>query len=232
MIELVVALVAGAFGALSGWLSLRKTQIESKANAEKQANQTAGQEKLRALVVSFCRFFAKNSAVSEQLHGLLNATEIDRILLFRAELAPKIENAEEEDLLLSCYMQLRAGNQIEYPFEELRVDRDYKFRLLDTFKEGQVLHVVSEMPDQDCQIGDIYRLEGVTESLWVRIVMIAGPKGSNVYQYMSFSTHNEEGISRNTATRISLITSQITDLAVSYYSPYELLDPQQGGSSP
>tara|TARA_E500000318_G_scaffold24210_2_gene24398 strand:+ start:3018 stop:3716 length:699 start_codon:yes stop_codon:yes gene_type:complete len=232
VIDLVIAIVAGAFGALSGWLSLRKTQVESKANAENQADQKAEQEDLRALVVSFCRFFAKNSAVSEQLHELLSATEIDRILLFRAEPAPKIENAEDEDLLVSCYMQLRAGNQIEYPFEELRVDRDYKLRLLDTFKEDQVLHVASEMPEKDCQIGDIYRLEGVTESLWVRIVIIAGPKESNIYQYMSFATHSEEGISRNTATKISLITSQITDLAVSYYSPHELLEHQQNSLSP
>lgn len=217
-VEELVAII-GAIGGLIGSVAQareRQKRRSKEVELEEVKRQTSEPRHKKALQVAFTEFFSKQASVVDEIHQLIEETEVDRVIFFRAV------NGIEQPVETTANFQQHGDNQRSYLYEKYPIDDDYRRRLKEVFAKGLVCYSTAEMPEEDCEIGDIYRLEKVVASYWGEIISLDGPEGMAVYQYLSIATLSESGFSPDTDTRIKIIQSKIKHLAEAFYSPKEL----------
>lgn len=211
--------IIGAIGGLVGSVAQaieRKKRRKKEAELEEVKVQVSRPRHKKALEIAFTDFFSRQASVVDEIHELIEETEVDRVIFFRAV------NGVGKPVETTAYFQQRADNKRWYNYEKYPLDDDYRDRLKEVFREGLVHFLTAEMPEEDCEVGDIYRLEKVVASYWGEIISLDGPEGMAIYQYFSIATHSEDGFSPDTDTRIKIIQSKLKSLAETFYSPKEL----------
>lgn len=208
--------VFGAIGAtISSFLQRRERKIRRNTEAELKAEKSKPRV-FSPLEVPFTQFFSSVAEIVDEIDDLLEKTDVDRVVFFWAK------NGIEDPKFTTSSFQHRTGDSRKYEYVEYPLDDDYRARLAEVFRNGLVLYNVSNMPTEGCEIGDIYRMEGVTESFWGDIIKLHGPGGTAIYLYFSIATHTPGGFSDDSDTLIKMLHPKIKKLAETYYIPKEL----------
>ena len=191
---LATVATAGIGAATTAWLQLRK---------ERSARRSAeGELNLQTLALNFGTFVHDWATVLDEIDALMNETAIDRVLFLQAW------NGTEAMRYTTAHFQRRAEGQVPRNYISVAIDQDYQNRLRDIQRAGYLLFDVHTI--QECLIKGIYDAEGVTSSLWTHIKDVqVGDDGRAAMLYLSFATHEENGIDAHTVTRCRLATDRV-----------------------
>lgn len=199
--EVIVSIVSSIGGiiiaAVTGWflhlskmreLNLTKTAMENEL-------------KLQCDSLGFDGFLSEWNQIHLELAALIEKTEIDRFLLFRAW------NGEMTPRWTTSLFQFRDGGQRPISYVHFELDDDYVDRLRAVVKENYTLLDTDELGDT--AIGGVYRAEGVKQSLWAHIASTKQKDtNSAAICYCSFATHSDQPISTDTRFRCNLIVNR------------------------
>lgn len=192
--------------ALIGYFTeMRKRKAERQQRVQAELELT-----LQSVQLELSDFIKEWGEISIELANLMNETELDRFLILRAwngHLYPKWTTA---------IYQMREGDQKPFSYVHYELDSDYQTRLATIQNNGPLIFKTEKLPPSG--IRDIYRAEGVKDSLWCHISTktLKNRGNAKAVTYCSFSTHQESGLDSTTILRCKVLTGRLQGLALSF----------------
>ena len=185
MIEILLSLIV-----TSGSIIVAVIQTRNKNKLLKQSKNLKNEISFSKSSLDFGLFLKDWAYLYNEITDLLENTEIDRFLILRAW------NGSFDPKWTSAVMQIRQGEQEPVSYVHFELDKDYvnRLRLLD----DNSLNYFKVEEIEDSAIKSVYEAEGVKASVWGLIGKQETEKGSAAITYCSYSTHNKEGISKET----------------------------------
>jgi len=194
-------------------ISQRKLDVEKQKVELSELRFSVAQKELKfqAAAMDFSVFLADWSTTAEEFKRLIDETTVDRILILRAwngNLAPEWTTA---------VFQMREYGQEPMQYVHVGLDSDYVERLRKMTGRGQLYFKVADIDgSEESMIKRIYDAEGVTASYWAHIESLVTDNDSRAVSYISFSTHDEEGMDEATRTRCMLLSSRLKGIASAF----------------
>lgn len=213
MAQLVIGSMVTLVGIASTYaISKRKIDIEKQKVelSEMQFEMAQKELKFQAAAMDFSVFLADWNTTSEEFKRLIDETPIDRILIFRAwngTLTPKWTTA---------VFQIRAHGQEPMQYVHFELDADYVDRLRTLAGKGHMYFEITDDGDDNSRIKQVYKAEGVTASYWAHIETLVTDQKSQAVAYISFSTHEGEGLDAATQTRCMIMAGRLKGIAANF----------------
>lgn len=192
--HVLVAVIGAVATVITAWLGrtkAKKTERKFIKSLAKNGN-----------VIGFAKALASSVELFKQIHELHETTELDRFIIFVADLSDK--NHPTTD----AYLELREGEQSIRIYRDVPVDTDYTSKL--TYIRGGEHLMIDVAREKDSLIKTIYVDEGVVYSIWSVIY-----DGGDYICYCSNATHSSDGISSETMMRCTLVVNRFRALAKS-----------------
>ena len=173
--------------------AIRKLEIENtQANAEINISRSA---------FNFTNFVGEWSEINKEILTLIEETEIDRFLILRAW------NGISSPKWTTAILQIRSTGQEPVQYVHFELDKDYVDRLNALALNCYDKLIVERIPPS--AIKGIYVNEKVKSSFWAMIDKKEYDAGSFAVTYCSFSTHELDDITEDTATRCKIIAGRL-----------------------
>ena len=201
--DLMLGLAAMITAVFGGWLGLNKFRYERTRRQQVEVELSHNNAALE-----LATFLRQWGSISHVLSDLIKSTEIDRILIFRAW------NGRFTPRWTTSVYQFRDSNQEPIPYEHFELDGDYVSRLRNIISAPEY-YTVEDMPPSE--IKDVYEAEGINASYWLHISSHQSNNIGGIAQiYVSFSTHDDTGISPHTQTLCRMAVGQLKGLALAF----------------
>lgn len=193
------ALVNGLFGAFrrtkeSDLLNKHQAKINELQAAIKHAQQI---QSIDSFIVDYDRAANVVDAIADSTFN-----NIDRVLIFKAI------NGQYDPTETTCIHEKRTGDQRRIAYRHQEIDEHYVGKVRETYSVPSILIKTDDLPEGVLLKG-IYRMEGVTESLWIHLVTKNKENGKAEIYYLSMSTHDFKGISPHTITECEIAATQL-----------------------
>ena len=200
--EVYVAIITGVSTLLIAVASTVVPLYIKMKNERLAKNQAFQEMRFQRAALDFPSFLENWNGVMEQLNKLMDETEIDRFLIFRAW------NGFLEPRFTTAVFQLRTQKQEPFSYIHFELDDDYVQRIRAVSKGMKCIYFKTDDLDQS-YIRDVYKNEGVTASVWCHIETLKlEDTASASISYCSFATHGGE-ISDETRFKCNLIANQL-----------------------
>lgn len=202
--DLLIAVV-GAFTTIAVTLigaKLKQTEKNKRLQAENEM-------RFQSAALDFAMFLESWADIQGEVSSLFKETNVSRFIIFRAF------NGIEEYRWTTGVLQMRAEGDKPVSYVHYELDSDYKVRLLDLQKFGQLRLVVDELPESG--IKEVYKAEGVSDSIWYFIdKRVLEDVGSAALTYCSFSTKTGDKLTEEEVTRCRLIVGRLKGAAMAF----------------
>lgn len=200
--EVQVGIIAGATAVLTALIhalvGLYRTSNESKQIALLEKDLKQSKRKL-----SFDQFITQSDHAFCRIDSLAdNSTEIDRVLVFKAV------NGKYDPVETTCFHAKRTGQQADYRYDHYPIQSDYVETLRGSYNVPSI-RVTPSLLQNAGQVFNVYAMEGVTDSIWVHLGTKEKEGGRAEIFYVTFATHNPDGISESTRTECEVAASEL-----------------------
>lgn len=158
--------------------------------------------------LDFSRFMTEWDDTYRDLSNILNETNIDRFMIFRAW------NGHLEPRWTTSIFQVRKGLATPISYVHIELDVDYVERLREVSARRPVKFLVSSLPPS--VLKGMYDAEGISAAMWAHIeTSPVGKKLSSAVTYCTFAT-KEGDIDQSTYARCMLFVSRLKGVAESF----------------
>lgn len=194
----LLGLVAAFFAAATAYYRYRKEKL---GRLVAEAELSTGRSSL-----DFATLLEEWSLFENELRDLLETTEIDRFIIFRAwngYLSPKWTT--------SLYQQRTADQKIQ-SYIHFEIDQDYVNRLKEVNS-----HRIKKWKTNELSEGvlkEVYEAEGVKSTLWAHIYTKEPSDKVKAMTYCSFSSHKTDTISKTTENKCKIIANMLTGMVL------------------
>jgi hypothetical protein len=201
----LVGILAGAYVS-NRKIALARAQEE---RATREAELAHKEMQFQSHALSFSAFLTDWDSTHQEIVNLLEQTEIDRVLIFRAW------NGSLDPRWTTAVYQARQEGQMPMQYVHVGLDQDYVERLRRTVNDGILVFTVADIDDS--LIRSVYENEGVKSSCWAFInsQKIQGTESVSL-SYVSFSSHTHDVLESTTVTRCQLLTGRLKGLAANF----------------
>lgn len=193
MISELLAISAGIISVITGIINTKLSKEKTQAELEM---------KIRSKALDFAEFIREWDETHKDIQELLETTEIDRFIMFRAW------NGFAEPKWTTSMLQVRQGNQTPINYIHFELDEDYQERLKFCQLNKHSYFEIDTIPN-DASIKKVYSCEEINASLWSHVIDIDGPQNSKILIYTSLSTINHKTISQKTILKCKSLIEQI-----------------------
>lgn len=206
--EIIVSIV-GMLSAVMVALVTALTAKHKTSKAKAAVSQAENELKFQRAALDFGSFIHDWSETHNEIKNLLEKTEIDRFIMFRAW------NGELNPRWTTNVFQMRLGDQDPIQYVHFELDDDYILKLRRIVRDGILYFKVEDI--QDSAIKKVYEAEGVRASVWCHILSenLEGSKAVT-HTYCSFSCHHSGQIEQATVTKCKIIAGRLKGVANSY----------------
>jgi hypothetical protein len=204
MDQIVIALIGLAGVIVTATVGIVKVLVERQ-----KLDQAESEIRFQRAALGFPEFVEEWGEIGQELIKLLEETEIDRFMIFRAW------NGHLEPRWTTAVYQLRSAGQAPIAYVHFELDEDYVNRVKKIAQGGPLVMVTDSLPDSE--IKKVYEAEGVTASLWAHLdTFETTDRISKAVAYCSFATHAPSLISNSTMTRCRVLTGRLKGLATAF----------------
>lgn len=198
--EIAVALISGLvsiIAAILTYISKRNEKVSKQKLAQAELEMTVQSDAL-----DFGQFFQDWNFIQNEINELMESTNVDRFLMFRAW------NGARDPRWTTAVYQLRQGEQKPVSYVHFELDNDYKHRLNDMIESNKIYFEVEDLPDS--AIRSVYKAEGVASAVWCHLDS-SRPKDINgkSITYCSFASHDPHLIDEHTQTRCKIVADRM-----------------------
>ncbi len=200
----LIGLVGTIFAASIAYIS-KRNELTSK----KQLQQAELEMKVQSEALDFGQFFQDWNFIQHEINQLMEETNIDRFLMFRAW------NGARDPRWTTAVYQLRQGEQKPISYVHFELDNDYKHRLSDMIDSKKIYFEVKDLPDS--AIRSVYLAEGVSSAVWCHLDSTK-PKdvSGKAITYCSFASHDPHLIDENTQTRCKILADRMKAIIANF----------------
>lgn len=148
--------------------------------------------------------FAHNARVLAALKNVIRDTNVDRIVLLFER------GGDAGDRYVTATYQCR-GDDHHFEFNDVRIDAAYE-SILAACENGQhVLYKTGSNPNT--VLDNIYVMESISEAMIESIIKEpSGYLGKVKHSFISYATHDKEGLTQRDKTIVKLATDQLRGL--------------------
>lgn len=210
--EMITAIgsVLGVLGtAAVGFYKVKKERA-GKIREREAKIQAENEVTFQRAALRFTELVGEWAEISQMVTHAIENTRLDRFLILRAW------NGHLDPKWTTAVHQIREVGQTPILYIHVELDDDYVERLRSIVSRGWKRFEVSRMPD-DGIIKNIYKAEGVTDSLWCHLASYEVPgSSSQAIEYVSFATHHPDGFDEETLTTCRLMAGRLKGLSMSF----------------
>lgn len=204
--EIIVAIIGMVSAVLVSWITLLSVKYKNSKTAFRMAERELN---FQRAALDFGTFIHDWGETHKELRNLLENTDIDRFIIFRAW------NGEGRARWTTSVFQMRLGAQEPIQYVHFELDDDYVTRLRKIVRDGILYFKVCEIPDS--AIKYVYEAEGVLTSVWCHIISenVDNSK-SATHTYCSFASHIAEELDDATITKCKIMAGRLKGVANSF----------------
>lgn len=200
MIEVYVAAISAAGAVCSAAIAaLSNRRLRQEKEILKRELQ------IQSHVLDFSQFISDWHSTLAEIELLMQETEIDRFLMFRAW------NGKSEPQWTTAVLQIRRGEQKPIQYVHFELDDDYIERMRRIERGGYETLTVADMPKS--AVKDVYEAEGVKASFWAHVETQPVDEHSHAISYCSFSSITDGELQPTTTTRCRIIVGRLKGVA-------------------
>lgn len=205
----VVLAGMGMVGILAtAYAGVARARVSQLAIEQKDRELEVAKKELtfQSHALSFGAFLADWQGTSSAMKQLLDDTEIDSIMIFRAW------NGKLTPQWTTAVFQMREVGQEPVQYVHFELDDDYVDRVRKIVLSGIITFSVANQPDSF--IKDVYNAEGVKSSCWAHINSQSVPDSDAVsISYASFSSCTASELAPETVTKCRMLAGRLKGLA-------------------
>ncbi len=206
--EIIVSLIGMASAiAVAAITAVSANYKVSKAKTA--VKQAESEMRFQRAALDFGTFISDWAETHKEIKNLLENTEIDRFIMFRAW------NGENAPRWTTNVFQMRLGNQEPIQYVHFDLDDDYVSRLRRIVRDGILYFKVCDIPESS--IKHVYDAEGVLSTVWCHILSERViNSNAATHTYCSFSSHITSDLDPATITKCNILAGRLKGVANSF----------------